>query len=290
MEPLFRRLLGEDIELVVHLAEGVKPVELEPSQVEQCVVNLLVNARDAMPRGGRIEVELSGVRLSAAEVAAHPQVSAGEFARLSVRDQGTGIDEEALPHIFEPFFTTKSKGEHHSGLGLATVYGIMRQNGGFVSVESQPGEGTAFHLLFPTTERPVSQPSEGRSELPRAAGARRILLVEDNPAMRQSTRDLLETLGHRVTAAADPREALEGFDPPYDLVVSDVIMPGMSGKELVERLRRSQPHLPCLYISGHTEGVTLRHGLVQEEVHFLQKPFSARELHTKIQAMLVAPA
>ena len=288
MEPLVQRLLGDDIHLEFKVISNLWAVEADPSQVEQTVVNLLVNARDAMPQGGVIKVELANIEVSEQEVARFPEGRAGRFVQLSVHDTGSGIPESVRGRIFEPFFTTKDASDQHSGLGLATVYGVMHQNGGFVAVDSREGEGTSFHLFFSaseTTDAPATPPEESPITV---ATSCHVLLVEDNPAMRESTRALLEALGHEVVVAEHGEAALVHFenDDRFDLLITDVIMPRISGKEVFDRLRQRRPDLRCLFISGYTDNVTLRHGLDQERVHFLEKPFGAKALNRKIREVM----
>ena len=285
LESMLGRLLGEDVEWVGRFADDLQPVEIDPSQVEQILVNLLVNARDAMPRGGRVTVTTRNLEVNAMDERRHA-VAAGSYVLLEVTDTGTGIPQAVREKIFEPFFTTKS-GEH-SGLGLATVYGAARQNGGFVVVESAEGRGTTFKVLLPASSASLSNVSRAPVRRPAPGGREglRVLLVEDNPAMRGATRDLLEQLGHRVETASDGEEALERLrddpDLEVDLLLTDVVLPGISGRELVDRLRTERREARCLFMSGYTDQVALRHGLDTEHVDFLAKPFGADALAEKI--------
>ena len=292
LESMVQRLIGEDIPLVTDLASDLWPIEIDPSQVEQILVNLLVNARDAMPTGGRIKIETRNVIPDAVDLDKHPTAQAGHYALLSVADNGAGIESEVREKIFEPFFTTKDD-SGRSGLGLATVYGIVQHSGGFIVVESELGEGTTFKVLLPSCAQELAAiREEEAAEEVDAVGPLRVFLVEDNASMRASTQEMLEALGHDVRVAADGEEALrrlvEGGEPA-DIVITDVVMPGMSGKELADRLREQRPALRCLFISGYTGEVMGKHGLNEDRLDFLAKPFGASQLARKISEMMSLP-
>ena len=291
LEPLMRRLLGEDITLTTRLETDLWSIEIDPSQLEQTLVNLLVNARDAMPKGGAIAVESGNVELDSGELEGQPAASVGRYVRLTVADTGCGIPDEDREKIFDPFFTTKAE-SGSSGLGLATVYAIVEQNGGFITVDSRQDEGTRFEIYLPASDAVAAPQRKIRAEPARRAGPARILLVEDNEDMRSSTLALLEALGHDVRTAADGEEALQVLDggEEFDLLITDVIMPGLSGKALYDRVVRRQGEIRCLFISGYTDNVMLRHGLSQDRVHFLQKPFSFDELSRMIVEVLESPS
>ena len=288
LESMVDRLIGEDILVETKLAPDLRPIEIDPSQIDQILINLVVNARDAMPSGGRITIETRNLVPDTDDHRRHA-VAPGRYAFLVVSDTGDGMPEEVREKIFEPFFTTK-KGDGHSGLGLATIYAIVRQNGGFIVVDSEVGEGTTFKILLPATDREPTVVSEAEESAVHDAGpTSRLLLVEDHDAMRAATQELLEALGHNVATAADAHEALRRLvdeGEPADLLITDVIMPGLSGKELVDRLRESRPELRYLFISGYTDKVKLQHGLSEERVDFLAKPFAAEDLARKVQEML----
>ena len=290
MELLMERLLGEDLELETRFHPQLWSVEIDPSQVEQTLVNLLVNARDAMPMGGRIRIGTDNVELGEKILGDHPLARPGRYVKLTVSDTGCGIPPEAREKIFEPFFTTKAE-SGSSGLGLATVYAIVEQNGGFIDVESRVDEGTSFEIYLPATDRRAAPGAAASAARPAPTGALRVLLVEDHEEMRASTRAYLELLGHRVRAASDGEEALAilAAGEPPDLLITDVIMPGMSGPELIGRVRERHGDVRCLFISGYTDNVMLRHGLSQDRVHFLHKPFGFESLARKIGEVLGAP-
>jgi len=272
---IMKRLLGEDLQLETVLAPDLWRVRIDPTQVEQIVVNLLVNAREASPRGGRVTIETANV-------------PAGDRVLLTLADSGSGIAPEIRDRIFEPFFTTK-EGTESRGLGLATVYGIVQQNGGHLEVHSEVGRGTAFRIYLPRTlEAPAPKTPVPAGARP-VGGGETLLLVEDNDELRSATRDLLETLGYRVAAAANGPEALAALEEiggGIDLVICDVVMPGMSGPQLIERLRARGPEIRVILMSGYTDSVMTRHGLSEGDYDFLEKPFSAEELAAKVRGAL----
>jgi CheY-like chemotaxis protein len=280
LEPMMLRLLEEDIDLQLELDPELGWVRVDPSQVEQVIVNLLVNARDAMASGGVLEI------------ATHNAERGGrEEVRVSVRDEGEGIAPEALPKIFEPFFTTKQDGQG-SGLGLATVYGIIEQNGGWIEVESRVGIGSDFTFALPRTfEEPNPERAEPAATPASAGGEETVLYVEDNDDLRRSVTALLQGLGYRVLAAADGPTALALFEDlgeaeVVDLLVSDVVMPLMSGGEVMQRIRERSPRTRILFVSGYTDGVMLAHGVDDGEYELLRKPFGTGVLARKIRQVL----
>jgi signal transduction histidine kinase len=287
---MMKRLLGEDVELRTYLAPGLWPVRVDPGQVEQVVVNFVVNAREAMPRGGKITIETANVSLDEEYLRSNPTVKPGEYVLMAVSDSGSGIPPEIRDRIFEPFFTTK-EGTEARGLGLSSVYGIVKQNGGHVAVYSEVGKGTTFRVYLPrSSEAAAAAPSSIPAAAP-SRGAESVLLIEDNDELRGATRGLLEVLGYKVSAAANGAEALDLFDRlggRVDLVVCDVVMPGMSGPEVVERLRARKPDLRALFMSGYTDNVVVRHGILEGELEFLEKPFSAERLAAKVREVLGA--
>ncbi len=291
MEGMMKQLLGDNIALSTDCDEGLSSVEVDPSQVEQILVNLLVNSRDAMPQGGEILVRTSNVEKGPEKGGSHPALAPGRYAVISVLDTGLGIAPEIQEKIFEPFFTTKSE-SGSSGLGLATVYGIVKQNGGFIAVSSQPERGTTFEIFLPACDRPATQrQAPAGAEAPVSTGPAKVLLVEDNGHMRASTESLLKALGHDVLVASDGDTALRLLaeeQPALDLLITDVVMPGLSGPQLLSRIREERDDLRCLFISGYTDNVILRHGLDQERSDFLQKPFTARSISRKIGELLSA--
>jgi PAS domain S-box-containing protein len=287
-DKMLARLIGEDVNLTTVLPPALAGVKADPGQVEQVIVNLVVNARDAMPRGGRITIETANVVLDTSYAQARDKVEPGRYVRLAVSDTGDGMTEEVKQHIFEPFFTTKEVGKG-TGLGLATVFGIVKQSGGHVGVASEVGRGTTFEIYLPAVED--APPPEKSMEGPTATltGTETVLLVEDESAVREMTRKALQVNGYTVLEAADGAEAIrlcDRHEGPIDLVVSDVVMPRMGGRELAERLTALRPETRVLFVSGHTDDAVVRQGILQAEVAFLQKPFSMDALRLKVRTVL----
>jgi PAS domain S-box-containing protein len=289
LDTMLRRLIGEHIEIVTVYGPGLGYVKADPGQLEQVIVNLVVNARDAMPDGGQLTIETANADLDAAAVRAHEGAEPGRYVTLTVRDTGEGMDADTLARIFEPFFTTKEQGKG-TGLGLATVYGIVQQSGGFVEVASEPGQGAAFRVSLPRVEGEVVVPKpEEAAPAALASGSETVLLVEDEPVVRDLLHELLETTGYRVLEAADGVEALalaEEHEGPIDLLLTDVVMPKMSGRELVDRFHVSRPDTKVLYTSGYTAGAIAEKGVLEPGTEFLQKPFSFADLTDKVRSVL----
>lgn len=286
IEKMLRRLIGEDIDLVMALEEDISYVKVDSGQIEQVIMNLAVNARDAMPYGGKLIIETANVVLDESYTQNHAGAVPGEYVMIAVTDTGSGMDKETLFKIFEPFFTTKGKG---TGLGLSTVYGIVKQSGGNIWGYSEPAKGTTFKIYLPAT---LSEPQLEEVKIEKDAhkgGGEHILIVEDEPALQGLFETLLSDLGYRVTVAANGGEALllveeKGLIP--DLVITDVIMPVMSGDVLVNRLRKNQPDIKVLYMSGYTGDAIVHHGVFDEGTHFIQKPFNIKDLAAKIEQLL----
>ena len=286
-ESLLARVLGGEVEVVTVLDRGGCPVRADQTQVEQVLINLAANARDAMPAGGTITIETAGVALSQGDAAVFGGAE-GDYVRLRVSDTGHGMDEHTRTHAFEPFFTTKEQGKG-TGLGLATVYGIVSQSGGGVAVRSRPGEGACFELLLP---RSGAAPEPQHGPRPSAASGRaRVLLVEDEQIVRELTHEMLEGHGYEVVAAANAEEALVlARDAGLDALVTDVVMPGMNGRALAAALRATMPDLHVLYVSGFSDDAALQDGALEPLATFLQKPYSAAELGEALQRTLDAVA
>ena len=288
---MLRRLIGEDIELRLNLEPTLGRVKADVGQLEQVIMNLAVNARDAMARGGTLTIETRNAELDNAYLSRHALVSSavGPHVMLAVSDTGSGMDARTQKHIFEPFFTTKVQGKG-TGLGLATVYGVVKQSGGYIWVYSEPGLGTTFKIYLPRIDSTViREPKTPRAKEGPSHGTETVLLVEDEESVRLLTRTLLERNGYRVLEGADAKQAFEVASQqqnPVDLLLTDVVMPGESGPDLFERLKPLRPQMKVLFVSGYTDDSIVRHGVLEAEVPFLQKPFSASELTRKVREVL----
>jgi two-component system, cell cycle sensor histidine kinase and response regulator CckA len=285
---MLRRLIGEDIHLAWRPGKTLPPVRIDPTQIDQILVNLCVNARDAITGAGEIAIETGTAVFSEADCARHAEYLPGDYVRMAVTDNGCGMDAETLSQLFEPFFTTKSVGKG-TGLGLATLYGIVRQNRGFVHVYSEPGKGTTFTVYLPRHAEEAAERLPAPSETEPSSGHETILLVEDDPALLAMTRAMLERQGHSVLTAASPGEAIRlarRHTGLIDLLMTDVIMPEMNGRDLARHLITRQPGLKRLFMSGYTADVIAHHGVLNPGVHFIQKPFTMRELAAKLNEAL----
>jgi CheY-like chemotaxis protein len=280
---MFARTIREDIRLECLYADQLPAVEADPGMLEQVLLNLVVNARDAMPGGGLLQITTEKLSLDAAHAQANPEARAGEFVRLSVSDTGTGIAPEHLPQIFDPFFTTKEPGKG-TGLGLATVYGIVKQHQGWIELTSQPGAGTRFNLFLPAIPPPVPNTGSRAAEATLLGGTERILLVEDDFAVRAITQQLLETHGYRVWKAESAQAALELWSThaaEVDLLLTDVVMPGtLTGRQLAERLLQEKPRLKIILMSGYSPeaGGGKTDFVYRLKAHFLPKPCASHTL------------
>jgi signal transduction histidine kinase len=285
LSKLLERLIGEDVQLETDLQGELWNVEVDPSQIEQVILNLVVNSREAMPTGGELRIQTLNQALDARHLSAVPVKRMGDYVVLRVSDTGAGIPEEMQERIFEPFVSTKIK-TNQSGLGLAMVYSIAQQNGGGVNVISSEGGGAMFSVYLPRTRALARVTNEPEGQVLPRGEAQHILLVEDNNELREAVAGSLESLGYRVSVASSGEEALEQverLDSSFELLITDVVMPGINGRELFEQLCERDAALEVLFISGYTDDVVLRHGIEQGEFRFLQKPFSIRDL-----ALLVA--
>jgi PAS domain S-box-containing protein len=288
---MLQRTLGEHIELITDLAPDLDVVLADPGHIEQILVNLAVNARDAMTGGGKLTIETGNVDVDEAYAATHTNLNTGRYAALKVADNGSGMPPEVVDRAFEPFFSTKPKGEG-SGLGLATIYGIVAQAGGNVRIYSEPQLGTTITVLLPVTDRrpPAEEHAPGKPE--RGCGEL-VLLVEDESAMREVTRRILVRNGYQVTATATGQEAViaaASCQDPIVLLVTDVIMPGMQGREVADRVGKIQPGTAVLYMSGYTEGLLSAQGVLEPGINLIEKPFTEASLLTKVRDILHAHA
>ena len=289
MDKMLRRLIGEHIALGAGLAPDLGRVRADPNQIEQVIVNLAVNARDAMPDGGKLTIETANVDLDEAFAQAHLGSVPGSYALLAVTDTGSGMDASVRAHLFEPFFTTKEVGKG-TGLGLATVYGIVKQSGGYISVYSEPGRGSSFKIYLPRIATPADEPAGPQKSGP-APGSETVLVVEDEPAVLTLSRRALEAQGYVVLAASDPAAALrvvERHGGTIHLLLTDVVMPGLSGRELADRLTAQRPGIRVLYMSGYPGDAVVQHGTLPLGSAFLQKPFSPDGLARKVRDVLDA--
>ncbi len=290
LENMLRRLIGEDINLEKRLARDLGRVKADPGQLEQVIMNLVVNARDAMPLGGKITIETANATLDENYAAQHPGSSAGAFVMLAITDSGTGMDEATKQRLFEPFFTTKELGKG-TGLGLSTVHGIVKQSGGDISVYSELGIGTTFKVYLPRVLEPAVDSTRPRQSLGPPVGTETILLVEDDAAVRSLAARALRGGGYNVIDAGNGAEALQlaaAHSGPLDLLVTDVIMPGMSGKQLAERLLQQRPGLRVLYMSGYTDNALEHHGVLAPGTMFIGKPFTGHDLARKVRNVIDA--
>jgi len=289
LEKLLRRLISEDVELVTALGPSLLPVRVDPASVEQILVNLAVNARDAMPLGGRLTIETANVELDDAYALAHVTVTAGDYEMLALTDTGQGMDDATRLRVFEPFFTTKEQGKG-TGLGLATVYGMVKQSGGYIWVYSEPGRGTSFKVYYPHAEQRVAAQPEhpGRRHTDDTHGWETVLLVEDEDAVRALAREVLRRHGYAVLEArhgVDAVRAAERHTDDIHLMVTDVVMPHMSGRDLAERLSTVRPKMKVLFMSGYTDHAVM-HRDVTPGAAFIQKPFTPEAFARKVRTVL----
>jgi len=288
MLKMLRRLIGEDIDLTWLPGEEGWPIKVDPSQIDQILANLCVNARDAIAGVGKITIETRNAIIDEAYCADHPEAIPGEYVLLAVSDDGCGMDKQTLDKIFEPFFTTKELGKG-TGLGLATVYGIVKQNRGFVNVYSEPGQGSTFKIYLPRdTSKSVEIPKVIPAA-PVAGGHETILLAEDEAAILDMVKQILEDFGYRVLAASTPGEAIrvaKEYTGEIHLLITDVVMPEMNGHELAKNLLSLHPKLKCLYMSGYSANVIARQGMLDEGINFIQKPFSMQAFAAKVREAL----
>jgi signal transduction histidine kinase/CheY-like chemotaxis protein len=291
MDDILRRVLGEDIALDLLLDPNLGWVKVDRGQLQQIVLNLAGNARDAMPQGGRLSIETKDVSVSRGAAKPKAFLAEGEYVAIVVQDSGHGMDAETRARIFEPFFTTKEMGKG-TGLGLATVYGIVKQSGGYIWVESEPGRGSAFHTLLPRVPKPAN-PKVLQEVFDFRSGGETILLVEDDPALRKMAAEVLRGTGYKVLTAPSGADALQvaaKHRGPLDVLLTDVVMPGMTGRELAGQIAASHQRIQILYMSGYTDDAIARHGLRGQALRILQKPFTHDALVRHVREALEARA
>ena len=291
VQKMLRRLIGEDIDLLTVPGPGLGRVKADPGQMEQVILNLALNARDAMPQGGKLTIETGNLDLDESYTRSHIDVAPGPYVMLAVSDAGCGMDAETLSHIFEPFYTTKEEGKG-TGLGLATVYGIVKQSGGHISVSSDPGKGTTFTTYLPRVEESIVPVRPSLAAGKSSRGTETVLLVEDDVTARDVVREVLQSRGYTVLEATGSNEALEigerQVSRPIHLMLADVVMPEMSGPQLADRLACLHPKMKVLYMSGYTDAAVARHVKLTRDIPYLQKPFAAEVLARKVRELLDA--
>jgi two-component system, cell cycle sensor histidine kinase and response regulator CckA len=289
---MLQRIVGEDVQITTQLAPGLDNVKVDPHQIEHAIVNLAVNARDAMLGGGRLNIQTRNVQFDASDTLPHPGLGPGRYVMLVISDTGCGMSHETTARIFEPFFTTKGIGQG-TGLGLSAVCGIVEQSGGQITVDSDPGQGTTFKIYLPPTGEQlpaIKPPPMKQPHNPKASchGSEHVLLVEDDPAVRMIARLALQTHGYQVREASNGEEAIRVWQQHQDslqVLVTDVVMPGLSGREVAEQLRVKNPAMKVLFLSGYNEDEVIRRGGLQGAA-FLQKPFNSTALATKVREVL----
>jgi CheY-like chemotaxis protein len=290
MLKLLEKLIGENIHLHWQQGKDLWQVKVDPSQIDQILANLCVNARDAIDGVGRVSIETCNVICDKVYCSSYPYAVPGDYVLLTVSDDGCGMEKEILANLFEPFFTTKEFGKG-AGLGLATVYGIVKQNNGFIDVHSEPGKGTTFKIYLPRYMENVPQIKNEDGKEPAAHGHETILLVEDEPAILTMGKIMLESLGYKVLTADLPGKAIniaKEHVGGIDLLITDVIMPEMHGRDLAQNILSIFPAIKCMFMSGYTADVIARDGLIDEGIHFIQKPFSRKELAVRVRNALVS--
>jgi len=289
-EKLLRRLIGEDVQMNLALTSELLPIRADTAQLEQVLMNLAVNARDAMPDGGALNIETRAVELDEAYAGTRPGVIPGDYALISINDTGCGMGNEIIEHIFEPFFTTKDK-DKGTGLGLSTCYGIVKQHGGNIWVYSEPGQGTTFNIYLPLAAREDGVNAQAVQQLSPVRGAATVMIVEDDPIVRNLVSRILAERGYRVMVSDNVADAVDqarkcAGSEPIHLVLADVVMPDMKGPEVFQKIAEYHPEVRVIFMSGYTDDVVVRYGIQKDAVAFIQKPFTVSGLLEKCQQVL----
>ena len=290
IEKMFVRLIGEDVEIKIILESALWKVEIDPGQMEQVIMNLVVNARDAMPNGGKLIIETANMDLDGNYFAEHGIVEKrpGSYVMLTISDTGSGMDKEVQKHIFDPFYTTKEKGKG-TGLGLSTIFGIVKQNKGFIWIYSEPGQGSTFKIYLPKVKGDVKVEEEEQISVENVGGSEIVLIVEDDKSLRKLARTVLKQKGYKVLVAENGEDALrvsKEHKGPIDLMIADVVMPKMSGKETAERLQPLYPQMKIIYMSGYTDDSIIHRGVLAPGLNFIEKPFTPEMLARKVREVL----
>ncbi|OGF67173.1 MAG: hypothetical protein A2Y62_07110, partial [Candidatus Fischerbacteria bacterium RBG_13_37_8] len=286
LDKMLRRVIGEDIELITILAKDLGKIKADQGQIEQVIMNLILNARDAMPRGGSLIMETSNFELDEHYVQAHINVAPGQYVLLSISDTGCGMTPDIKEKIFDPFFTTKGKG---TGLGLSTVYGIVKQTGGSISVYSEPSKGTTFKIYLPRIDEPFQKEKKQKMKESMSGGGETVLIVEDDDMVRKLAVRILQQRGYKIIEAENPKQALslcKKQSGKIDLILTDVVMPSMSGNELVKKIKKIRPEIKVLYMSGYPDNSFNHHAFLEKGINYIQKPFSTANLAQKIRKVL----
>jgi two-component system, cell cycle sensor histidine kinase and response regulator CckA len=290
MGPMLSRLIPESIDFVITTQPGLGLIYADPGQMQQILMNFVINARDAMPQGGKLTIETENVNHDEEYALSHPAVKVGSYVMLAISDNGVGMDETTQAHLFEPFFTTKERGRG-TGLGLSTVYGIVKQSNGFIWVYSEPGKGTTFKIYFPQAEGEIAKVTEETKSEPGLRGFETVLVAEDEASVRTLTCRILRERGYTILVASNGKEALDiaqKYSGEIHLALTDVVMPEMGGKELVSKLASIRPGIKALYASGYTDNAIVHHGVLDSDVAFLQKPFTVESLARKVREVIDA--
>ena len=290
-QKILARLIGEDVKLSFKPGQDLWTVKIDPSQLDQILMNLSANARDAMPDGGSLTLETANIRINGDYSHVHPDARSGDYVQVTVADSGVGMEKSVLEHVFEPFFTTKEMG-HGTGLGLATVYGVVTQNNGFINVYSEPGQGTVFRIYLPRMQAAVEAGAIATPAPVAGKGSGTILLVEDDDLLLWITTEILQEMGYSVIQAPTPQQAIaicEKGEIPIDLILTDVVMPDMNGKEMVDRIRASGSRVKVMFMSGYTADIVAQRGILEEGMNFIQKPINPEELSEKLRRLLAEP-